>query len=119
MKKTLAVMVAFVFAATLFVQAQTEKKTENKPAEHKTEAKAHHSDYVMMNGKMTHCMGEKTEAMTKDVTLKNGTVVTSKGEVKTKDGKTTMLQDGQCVDTNGKIGKFDDVHAKKEAQEKM
>jgi hypothetical protein len=118
MKKLFVFMVVAVFSTATLVQAQTEKKAESKPAAPKTEAKAAHSDYAMMDGKMTHCMGEKHEPMTKDVTLKNGTMISMKGEVTTKAGKKTMLQNGQTVDMNGNIVKFDDLHKGMKMDEK-
>lgn len=118
MKKLFACMAVALFATGLFAQAQTEKKAEAKPAAPKSEVKTSHSDYVMMQGKMMHCMGEKQEAMTKDVTLKNGATVSTKGEVTMKDGKKMMLKNGQCVDMNGKVGAFDEMHKPMKNEEK-
>ena len=117
MKKLFAMIAVFAISTAMFAQVQTEKKMETKQAT----AKAAHSDYAMMNGKMTHCMGDRHEPMMKDVTLKNGTLISTNGEVITKGGKKTMMKDGQCINMSGKMGTMEEMHPgmKKEAKGEM
>src|SRR5438876_3497202 len=103
MKKIIGVIVAVMFSAAMFAQAQTDKKVNTKPAQTTQKKMATHC-YAMKAGVMMNCMSSKEEAMAKDATLKNGTMVSTKGEVTMKDGKKTMLANGQCITMDGKIG---------------
>lgn len=115
MKKLMTVVVIALFASTTFAQ---EKKMDAKPetmpkvkaAKAEIEHKMAHECYMMKEGSLMHCMGEKSDAQKEDVSLKNGTVVTPTGEVKMKDGHKTKLENGQCISMMGSIGDCDKMH---------
>lgn len=109
MKNLLTLIVVALFATTSFAQ---ESKMEKK-ADTQTPA-AGHECYMMKDGALLHCMGEKSEPVKADVKLKNGTVLTSGGVVTTIDGTQTKLENGECVSLMGGVGDCEKMHEKKE-----
>ena len=113
MKKLMVLLVGVLFTAGVMAQ---DTKTVPAPAPAKSAqattvqakpAPMAQMCYMMMDGKLMRCMGEKKVAQTTDVTLANGTKVTTKGQIITKDGKTTELANGMCVDLKGMTSKCD------------
>jgi hypothetical protein len=107
MKKIMTLIVVALFTTATFAQ---DSKGEVKP-EVKSD-KPKHECYMMKDGTLMHCTGDKTEALVKEVALVNGTVLTPRGEVKPKDGKPVMLENGQCVSMVGGIGDCEMMHAR-------
>jgi hypothetical protein len=107
MKKLITLVVVAFFATATFAQ----DKMDSKPAAAKSETKMHHECYMMKDGALMHCTGDKADAQKTAVTLKNGTTVSPSGEVKMKDGKTTKLENGQCISMMGGIGDCEKMHA--------
>ena len=107
MKKLLTLIVVALFTTATFAQ---ETKSEAKPVM-KSEMKMKHECYMMKDGVLMHCMGERAEAQKIPVTLKSGTVISPKGEIKMKDGKSIMLENGQCMSMMGSIGDCEKMHA--------
>jgi hypothetical protein len=105
MKKFLTVAVVALFATASFAQ---DNKMEKK-ADAKSTTLAHEC-YMMKDGAVIHCMGEKNEALKSDVKLKNGTTITSTGVIRSKDGVETKLENGQCVSLMGSIGDCEKMH---------
>lgn len=113
MRKLMVLMVTVLF--TTGVMAQTEQKSttttkETTTTTDKTTVKGHEC-YMMKEGTLIHCMGDKAEAQRTNVTLRNGTKITTTGEVITSDGKTMAVANGQCVDMKGMVGDCDKMHA--------
>ena len=109
MKKLMGLIICTMFASSVFAQGA---KMEAKPSM-KSGLKMKHECYMMKDGALVHCMGDKTEAQNTAVTLKGGTVISPKGEVKMKDGKTMKLENGQCMSMMGSIGDCEKMHPSK------
>ena len=111
----MTLIVVALFSTATFAQDKMESKPAAKP-----EHKMSHECYMMKDGALMHCTGDKADAQKTAVTLKNGTTVSPSGEVKMKDGKTTKLENGQCISMMGGIGDCDKMHAMlKEHESKM
>lgn len=104
MKKLIVLILIGVFAAV--ANAQDTK------ADKKSEVAMNHECYMMKEGTVMHCTGDKAEPIKSDVTLKGGIAITTKGEVRYADGNTAKLENGQCVSLMGGIGDCDKMHAK-------
>ena len=103
----MSLIVVALFTTASFAQ---DTKMEKKPMM-KSDMKMKHECYMMKDGALMHCTGDKTEALKTPVTLKNGTMISTKGEVKMKDGKTMMMENGQCMSMMGSIGDCEKMHA--------
>jgi len=87
-----AVVVMLFFASTnLSAQADTTTKCCCK----------------MKKGKMMCMKDGKETAMKNDTTMKDGTKCMVNGECIMKDGKKMKMKEGDCMNTNGKMGKCD------------
>ena len=107
MKKLFMLPAIVLFTSAVFAQADKKMETQPQPAAKKMS----HQCYMMKDGAIMHCMGDKSEAQKTDVKLKNGTMISTKGEVTMKDGKKSMLANGQCIDLHGMIGDCEKMHA--------
>ena len=107
MKKLITLIVVALFATATFAQ---DSKMEQKP-EMKPHMKMGHECYMMKDGALMHCMGDKAEVQKTDVKLKSGTVISTKGEVKMKDGQSIKIENGQCVSMMGSIGDCEKMHS--------
>ena len=115
MKKLMTLIVITLFTVVTFAQ---ESKMEPKP-EMKTDAKMKHECYMMKDGVLMHCMGDKMVVQKAPITLKNGTVISPKGEIKMKDGKATKLGNGQCISMMGGIGDYERMHSMQKAEQEI
>ena len=103
----MTLIVVALFTTATFAQ---DTKIEAKPVM-KPDMKMKHECYMMKDGALMHCTGDKAVAQKTAVTLKGGTVISPKGEVKMKDGKTMKLADGQCMSMMGSVGDYEKMHA--------
>lgn len=110
MKKLMTFIVAGLFTTVSFAQ---DHKADNKSMKKSdaTMATKKHECYMMKDGVVFHCMGEKSEAPKTDVKLSNGTVISTNGMVTMKDGNTKKLENGQCVSMMGSIGDCGVMHS--------
>ena len=107
MKKLMTLIVFGLFTTATFAQdTKMEKNPDMKPP-----MKISHECYMMKDGALMHCTGNKAEAQKTAVKLKGGTVISPKGEVKMKDGQTMKLADGQCISMMGSVGDCEKMHA--------
>lgn len=103
-------MVTVLFTISAIAQTEQKSTTTTKQSTTTTTDKSTmkgHESYMMKDGTLMHCVGDKTETQKTNVTLKNGTRITTTGEVITSDGKTSALANGQCVDMKGMVGDCD------------
>lgn len=107
MKKLTTLIVVALFTTATFAQAT---KMEGKHEMH-GDGKMKHECYMMKDGALMHCMGDKAEAQKTAVKLKGGTVISPNGEIKMKDRKTAKLENGQCMSMMGSIGDCGIMHA--------
>lgn len=108
MKKLIAFIFIAMFATATFAQ---DTKAVSK-ADKKSEAALKHECYMMKEGMLMHCTGDKAEPQKTDVKLKNGMIISTKGEVKTDDGNLIKMENGQCISLMGGIGDCEKMHAK-------
>lgn len=117
MKKLITFIVAGLFTTVSFAQdTKTQDKTYQQEKSYQKDASAathskKHECYMMKDGVVFHCMGEKSEAPKTDVKLSNGTVISTNGMVTMKDGNTKKLENGQCVSMMGSIGDCGVMHS--------
>lgn len=110
MKKLMVLMVSVLFTAGAMAQTEQTTTKQTTTTTEKSTTKAHEC-YMMKEGALIHCMGDKSEAQKTNVTLRNGTKITTTGEVITSDGKTMAVANGQCIDMKGMVGDCDKMHA--------
>ena len=117
MKKLITFIVAGLFTTVSFAQdtkmqdkSYQQDKSSQKDAAAATHSKKHEC-YMMKDGAVMHCMGEKGEPQKSEVKLTNGTVITPDGMVTMKDGNTKKLENGQCVSMMGSIGDCETMHS--------
>ena len=107
MKKVVTLIVVALFTTATFAQ---DTKMEVKHEMH-GDGKMKHECYMMKDGALMHCMGDKAEAQKTSVKLKGGTVISPNGEIKMKDGKTLKLENGQCMSMMGSVGDCGKMHS--------
>lgn len=126
MKTLITFAVVAFLSTTTFAQdtkTQTEpvKQTEMKEGQTKEQKmerpanapmKMRHECYMMQEGKLMHCMGDKSEVQKGEVKLRNGVTLAEDGTMKTKEGGSTKLENGQCVTMIGRVGDCDQMHAR-------
>ena len=104
MKKLMVLLVSVMFTASVMAQTEKSAPAPVKAAPAKAQMKQSQMPetcFMMMNGKLMKCSGDKKMVQATDVALANGTKVSAKGEVTTKEGKKSMLAAGQCIDMKG------------------
>ena len=106
MKKLIALSVVALFATVTFAQDKMEQKKSST-----TNMTMSHECYMMKDGTLMHCTGDKADAQKKAITLKNGTVISPTGDVKMKDGKMSKLENGQCISMMGSVGDCEKMHS--------
>lgn len=62
--------------------------------------------YIVRDGRMMTVNNGMTSVIKKETTLENGTVLAINGNYTTRDGKPVMLRDGEHMDSNGTIRKY-------------
>lgn len=105
MKKLMSLVIVALFSSATFAQ---ESKMQSAPANAPT--KMRHECYMMKEGALMHCMGEKAEAQQSEVKLRNGSIVFPDGTVKSEKGEASKLEDGQCIALTGVVGNCDEMH---------
>ncbi len=107
MKKLVSVIVAVLFTAGVYAQAEksaTKSNTTTEQTKTTMHNDMHHDmkDCVMMkDGKMWMMKGGKTMPMTSEMKMSNGNTVTTNGEVMMADGNKMMMKNGDCMDMHG------------------
>lgn len=105
MKFLSLMIIACAFALSASAQ-QTMDSTHHRNRNEYSKSNSQHGWYYMKDGKLMSNRNGTSTAITNDVTLNNGTTITSDGKVTWKDGKTETLQNGERIDMNGKIHKW-------------
>jgi len=115
MKTLLTIVIACLFAVSTQAQnspASTPSSTQTKPAPApaaagsattQTAPTASKNCLMMKDNKMWVVKGDKSAAMTADMTLSDGTKVFTTGAYQTKDGKKMMMKNGDCIGMDGKM----------------
>jgi hypothetical protein len=114
MKKIISLIAVALFTTATFAQ---DNKMQAQPA--KADAKMGHECYMMKDGALMHCTGDKATAQKETVTLKNGTTIMADGTMKMKDGKAGKLTNGQCITAQGVVGDCDKMHMGMKGASKM
>lgn len=99
MKKFIVLLIAMTFSIGMHAQ---EVKTQTQPA-------MPLKDHLMLKeGKMWVMKDGKTTAMTQDMVMSDGTMVSTSGTVTSaKDGTSIILANGDSVDMDGIVTKYE------------
>ena len=117
MKKIISLIAVVAFTTAVFAQdSKAVKAPATEPT--KTTASMKHECYMMKNGSLMHCTGDKTVAQKTDVKLLNGVQISHDGMVKMAEGKSVKLTNGQCVSMTGMVGDCDKMHASMPTEKK-
>ena len=107
MKKLMSLVIVALFSSATFAQ---DNKMEAAPANAPTKMK--HECYMMKEGALMHCMGEKAEAQQSEVKLRNGSIIFPDGTIKSEKGEASKLENGQCIAMTGIVGNCEEMHMK-------